>query len=59
MLNKVSKIAELKDPEAIGKLDEIDFKFIKFAYRWINCFLTREFNVRQVMRLWDTFLSEE
>ena len=30
-----------------------------FAYRWITCYLMREFNIFQIVRLWDTYLSEE
>ena len=30
-----------------------------FAYRWVACYLTREFNMYQTIRLWDTYFSEE
>lgn len=30
-----------------------------FAYRWVSCYLTREFNIVQTIRLWDTYFSED
>ncbi|KXS11523.1 RabGAP/TBC [Gonapodya prolifera JEL478] len=33
-------------------------EFIQFAFRWINCLLTREMPLRLVVRMWDTYLSE-
>jgi hypothetical protein len=33
--------------------------FMDFAYRWVACYLTREFDIYQVIRLWDTYFSEE
>jgi len=30
-----------------------------FAYRWVSCYLTREFDIYQTIRLWDTYFSEE
>jgi hypothetical protein len=30
-----------------------------FAYLWMNCFLIRELPLRHIVRLWDTYFSEE
>jgi len=30
-----------------------------FAYRWVSCYLTREFDIYQTIRLWDTYFSED
>ena len=40
-------------------LDALDINFIDFAYRWVSCYLTREFTISQIIRLWDTYISEE
>ena len=32
---------------------------MKFAFRWMNCFLLRELPLRAVVRLWDACLAEE
>lgn len=37
----------------------MDLGFMDFAYRWISCYLTREFSIYQVIRLWDTYFAEE
>lgn len=33
-------------------------EYIQFAFRWMNCLLMREMSVRNVTRLWDTYLAE-
>ena len=37
----------------------MDLKFMDFAYRWISCYLTREFSLFQIIKLWDTYFAEE
>ena len=32
--------------------------FIHFALRWMNCLLMREFSLKNIIRLWDTYMSE-
>ena len=43
----------------MAHFDEEEIKFDHFAYRWVTCFLTREFTLHQTLRIWDTYLSEE
>lgn len=33
-------------------------EYIQFAFRWMNCLLMREMSVKNVVRLWDTYLAE-
>jgi TBC1 domain family member 2 len=33
--------------------------FLQFAFKWMNCLLLREFHLRCVIRLWDTYISEK
>jgi hypothetical protein len=33
--------------------------FVQFAFRWMNCLLMREIPLNAIIRLWDTYLSEE
>ena len=47
------------DAEALNHLEEMDLNFVDFAYRWVSCYLTREFNIYQNLRMWDTYFSEE
>lgn len=34
-------------------------QFLQFSFRWMNCLLLREVPLACIMRLWDTYLSEE
>ncbi|KAK5168863.1 GTPase-activating protein [Saxophila tyrrhenica] len=34
-------------------------EFIQFSFRWMNCLLMRELSVRNVIRMWDTYLAED
>lgn len=59
MLNKMKAVIEQVDKESLEYLASQDIMFMDFAYRWVACYLTREFNIYQVIRLWDTYFSEE
>ena len=47
------------DPDILDHLKSLEINFMDFAYRWVSCYLTREFDIYQIIRLWDTYLSEE
>ena len=32
---------------------------MQFSFRWMNCLLLRELPLPAILRLWDTYLSEE
>mmetsp|Transcript_22823 Transcript_22823/g.31302 ORF Transcript_22823/g.31302 Transcript_22823/m.31302 type:complete len:458 (+) Transcript_22823:52-1425(+) len=34
-------------------------QYMQFSFRWMNCLLLRELPLRAIMRVWDTYLSEE
>lgn len=59
IINKMKKLIEQSDPDSLEHLKELDINFMDFAYRWVSCYLTREFNIYQIIRLWDTYFSEE
>jgi len=33
--------------------------YVQFSFRWMNCLLLRELPLRAILRVWDTYLSEE
>jgi len=35
-----------------------NMEFIQFAFRWMNCLLLRELSLKNIIRLWDTYLCE-
>lgn len=39
--------------------DDTGIQFLQFSFKWMNCLLLREFQLRCVFRLWDTYLSEK
>lgn len=59
ILNKMKALVQQADPESLQYLEDLDINFIDFAYRWVSCYLTREFNIYQTIRLWDTYFSED
>ena len=59
MINKMKAVIEQVDAEALQHLESMDIIFMDFAYRWVACYLTREFNIFQIIRIWDTYLSED
>jgi len=59
MVNKMEDIIRLVDSEVMQHLDELEIKVLQFSFRWMNCYLMREFSLKLIMRLWDTYFSEE
>jgi hypothetical protein len=45
IINKMKKLIEQSDHEILQHLDTLDINFMDFAYRWVSCYLTREFNI--------------
>jgi TBC1 domain family member 2 len=46
------------DPSLAKHFDSQNVLFEQFAFRWINCFLLREFSLSLATRLFDTFIAE-
>lgn len=59
IMNKMKKLIESSDNQAFEHLNQLDINFMDFAYRWVTCYLTREFNIYQIIKLWDTYFAEE
>ena len=59
MLNKMRVLVEQSDAASLSHLESMDLAFMDFAYRWISCYLTREFDINQIIKLWDTYFAEE
>jgi 5'-3' exonuclease len=45
IINKMKKLIEQADQAVLTHLDQLDINFMDFAYRWVSCYLTREFNI--------------
>ena len=40
-------------------LEKEGVEFMQFSFRWVNCLLMREVNIRCTIRMWDTYMAEE
>jgi hypothetical protein len=59
IIDKVVQIVTKKDNELMEFLEFVDYVPEKFVYRWVNNILSREFDVQQLIMIWDKILAEE
>lgn len=59
MMSKMEEIIKLLDNELNKHLQLNEVSFIQFSFRWMNCYLMREFSLKLIIRLWDTYFSED
>lgn len=56
---QVSSLRDLTtriDSGLASHLEKENVEFIQFSFRWINCLLMREISVKNIIRMWDTYL---
>ena len=54
----LTELMKRVEPALVKHLEEENVEFLQFAIRWMNCLLIREFHLNQIIRIWDTYLSE-
>lgn len=59
MVSKMEDIIRLVDNEVMDHFELLEIKVLQFSFRWMNCYLMREFSLKLIMRLWDTYFAEE
>ena len=59
MIKKMEEIISLVDDGLIKHFEQFELTFLQFCFRWMNCYLMREFTIKLIIRLWDTYFSEE
>jgi TBC1 domain family member 2 len=59
MVMRLQELVNRIDRDLCDHFDSVGIQFMQFAFKWMNCLLLREFNLRCVIRLWDTYISEE
>ncbi|KAK5102828.1 GTPase-activating protein [Lithohypha guttulata] len=47
------------DDRLARHFEEENVEYMQFSFRWMNCLLMREFSMRSIIRMWDTYLAEE
>eukprot|EP00977_Amphora_coffeiformis_P003149 scaffold586_cov155-Amphora_coffeaeformis.AAC.10 len=59
MVMRLEELVRRIDADLCTHLEEMGVQFLQFSFRWMNCLLLREFDLRCVVRLWDTYISEK
>jgi hypothetical protein len=59
MVMRLEELVKRIDADLCEHLQQVGIQFMQFAFKWMNCLLLREFNLRCVIRLWDTYISED
>jgi len=56
-INSVQPSSPTQERKLADHLKEEGVEFVQFAFRWMNCFLMREFTLNQIICMWDTYLA--
>ena len=59
MVMRLEELVNRIDADLCAHLNSVGIQFLQFAFKWMNCLLLREFNLKCVVRLWDTYISED
>ncbi|XP_070490069.1 TBC1 domain family member 13 [Chironomus tepperi] len=59
MMNKLTKMLEKKDIHVSNRLKEQGIFPQYYSFRWISLILSQEFDLPDVLRLWDSILADE
>lgn len=59
MVMRLEDLVHRVDNQLHSHLHNEGLQFMQFAFRWMNCLLLRELPLVCILRLWDTYLSEE
>lgn len=55
-VKRMKSLCSRVDAPLAAHLEEQGVEFIQFAFRWMNCLLMRELSVKNIVRMWDTYL---
>jgi hypothetical protein len=58
MVMRLEELVNRIDADLTEHLRGMNIEFMQFSFKWMNCLLLREFNLKSVFRLWDTYFSE-
>lgn len=59
MVMRLEELVQRIDANLCQHLESVGVQFLQFSFKWMNCLLLREFQLDCVVRLWDTYISEE
>lgn len=58
MVMRLEELVNRIDANLSAHVREAGVQFLQFSFKWMNCLLLREFHLRCIPRLWDTYISE-
>jgi len=59
MMSEFFIIMEKANPKLMAHLLDVGLELVCFALRWMLCLMTREVATKNVLDLWDTYISEK
>ena len=59
MVLRLEELVNRIDANLCQHFRDTGVEFLQFAFKWMNCLLLREFSLKCVLRLWDTYISEK
>ena len=59
MVLRLEDLVQRMDEELHNHFIAQGVEYMQFAFRWMNCILLREVPLRAILRVWDTYLSED
>ncbi|CEO95032.1 Rab-GAP TBC domain-containing protein [Plasmodiophora brassicae] len=59
MLYRFEQLVKRIEAPLYNHLIETDVQFLQFGFRWMNCYLIREMPLDMIVRLWDTYISDD
>jgi len=59
MVTKFESMIQKINPSLKSHFDNLGIQFIHFSFRWMLCLMIREFSIKNVILLWDQYLSNE
>ncbi|ODV59487.1 GTPase-activating protein GYP1 [Ascoidea rubescens DSM 1968] len=57
-VNELKDLIYRIDIELANHLEKEGIEFLQFSFRWMNCLLMRELSIDNIIRMWDTYLTE-
>lgn len=59
MISRLKSLLQRIDEPLYDFILSLDVQFEVFGVKWMNCLLSRELSTSCLLRLWDTYLSQE
>ncbi|KAL1956595.1 hypothetical protein VTO42DRAFT_7006 [Malbranchea cinnamomea] len=58
-VNALHDLTRRIDSALAKHLEKEGVEFMQFSFRWMNCLLMREISIKNIIRMWDTYMAQE